>query len=91
MTQSGHGMMAGTWNVLQTAKWASGRMEDEYILIADIFVCVYTGRGPRIISEIILKHSFTLFNESGLSIKPRAQGYALGSFQGKAPSFSLHT
>jgi hypothetical protein len=40
MTQSGHGMMAGTWNVLQTAKWASGRMEDEYILIADIFVCV---------------------------------------------------
>lgn len=33
-------MMAGTWNVLQTAKWASERMEDEYILIADIFVFV---------------------------------------------------
>lgn len=31
-------MMAGTWNALQTAKWASERMEDEYILITDIFV-----------------------------------------------------
>lgn len=33
-------MMAGTWNVLQTAKWASERMEGEYILITDIFVFV---------------------------------------------------
>lgn len=40
MPQSGHGMMAGTWNVLQTAKLASERMEGEYILITDIFVFV---------------------------------------------------
>lgn len=32
--------MAGTRNVLQTVKWPSERMNEEYILITDIFVFV---------------------------------------------------
>lgn len=40
MPQSGRGMMPGTWNILQTAEWMSKRMEEEYILITDIFVFV---------------------------------------------------